>query len=126
MTTAEYAELTWEERCAYAYFTGCVALAEANYAASAGAFTHDHRITRMAMSVDAEGWSEVSELLDRTSDELDLIRQTVRTRLANSDEKGKTLLAFTTMFEVPASSSQGIVRTALADLRNREDERREG
>jgi DNA-binding transcriptional ArsR family regulator len=122
LTDAEYAELTSDERAAYAYFTACVAVAEASYAASTGSFALDHRINRMPLTVDDEGWGEVSELLDRTSEGLERIRQAAQTRLADSGAVGKPLLALTTMFEVPADSARGIVGKARSDLKEREEE----
>lgn len=47
----------------------------------------DNQLIRIPMMVDAEGWNETKEILDRALDELMAIRETVANRVAESREE---------------------------------------
>ena len=47
----------------------------------------DNQLTRVPMAVDAEGWDETREILDRALDELMAVRETVANRVAESGEE---------------------------------------
>jgi DNA-binding transcriptional ArsR family regulator len=47
----------------------------------------NNQLTRIPMAVDAEGWDETREILDRTLDELMAVRETVANRVAESGEE---------------------------------------
>ena len=46
----------------------------------------DNQLTRIPMMVDAEGWNETKEILDRALEELLAVRETVANRVAESGE----------------------------------------
>ena len=68
LTDEDYAAMTPEERGWYSRAIFCLAAADANCAFSAGSFADrpDHHISRMAIQVDEEGWSELRDLFEST------------------------------------------------------------
>lgn len=47
----------------------------------------DNHLTRIPIEVDAEGWEETKEILDRALEELMTVRETVANRVASSGEE---------------------------------------
>jgi DNA-binding transcriptional ArsR family regulator len=61
----------------------------------------DHYLVRHALSVDEEGWSELSEAFGALMETVFDIKQTAAERMQTSDEKPIRVVAFENLFEVP-------------------------
>jgi hypothetical protein len=99
----EYAALSVEQRNRHSRDIFCFAAADASCAFGAGSFGErpDHHISRMAMQVDEEGWTELRDLYSATLKEAYRIKGQARERLTEAGETGTSVLAFTTFFELP-------------------------
>jgi DNA-binding transcriptional ArsR family regulator len=102
-TDEEYAALSAGERNRHSRDIFCFAAADASCAFGAGSFGErpDHHISRMAMQVDEEGWTELRDLYSATLHEAYRIKRQARERLTESGATGTSVLAFTTFFELP-------------------------
>jgi DNA-binding transcriptional ArsR family regulator len=103
LSDEDYAALNAEERGWYSRGIFCLAAADASCAFSSGSFADrpDHHISRMAVQVDEEGWSEVRDLFEATLRQLYEIKQEAGERLTREGMKGISILAFNTFFELP-------------------------
>lgn len=70
--------------------------------ASGTFFAHsDNHLTRIPLNVDAEGWEETKEILDRALDELMKVKEAVARRTAESDEETRPTKVEILHFESP-------------------------
>jgi DNA-binding transcriptional ArsR family regulator len=103
LSDEDYAALNAEERGWYSRGIFCLAAADASCAFASGSFADrpDHHISRMALQVDEEGWSELRDLFENTLRQMYEIRREAGGRLAEAGMKGISVLAFSTFFELP-------------------------
>jgi DNA-binding transcriptional ArsR family regulator len=103
LSDEDYAALSAEERGWYSRGIFCLAAADASCAFSSGSFADrpDHHISRMALQVDEEGWSELRDLFESTLRQAYEIKRAAGDRLAEGGIKGISVLAFNTFFELP-------------------------
>jgi DNA-binding transcriptional ArsR family regulator len=102
-TDEEYASLSAEERNRHSRDIFCFAAADASCAFGSGSFGErpDHHISRMAMQVDEEGWSDLRDLFKATLEQAYEIKRQSRERLTEAGATGTSVLAFNTFFELP-------------------------
>lgn len=86
------------------------ALDQAGAAAAAGGFDHeDSNLSRQSVTLDAEGWSELSHAVDRLHEELSAIHERSAARLSDSGPDAVVQAGLVTMlFEAQAKDSDGV------------------
>jgi DNA-binding transcriptional ArsR family regulator len=103
LTDEQYEELSEEERGLYSRNIYCLAAADASCAFSSGSFAarHDHHISRIALQVDEDGWTELREQFWSHLEEIERIKRVAGERLADTGARGTSVVAFNTFFELP-------------------------
>lgn len=101
--TAENADLSLEERIAFARLTIQLAAADATTAVDAKTLNQrpDAHVVRMPMVVDEEGWGELAELYAEMVERLFAVRAASEQRRGEGGDGEIPITAFVTFFERP-------------------------
>jgi DNA-binding transcriptional ArsR family regulator len=103
VSNEQEAERSSEDRRAFAETTVAIYAANVADAIDRGTMLKrsDHYLVRHALSVDEEGWTELSEAFGALMETVFDIKQTAAERMEGSSEKPIRVVAFENLFEVP-------------------------
>lgn len=105
VTNEQEAERSPEDRRTFAETTVAIYAANVADAIDRGTMLKrdDHYLVRHALSVDEEGWSELSEAFGGLMERVFEIKNASADRIKDSDEKPIRVVAFENLFEVPSN-----------------------
>jgi DNA-binding transcriptional ArsR family regulator len=101
-------ELTEQERRVYAESVWSIVAANATHALETGAFLDrtDHHLTRLAFTVDEQGWKEATAAYMELYERIFEIQEAAAERLGASDEKPFRVVSFQALFEIPPTGEK--------------------
>ena len=107
LTDEEYADLSIDERTAFARQAFHIVTAEASYALESRTFgdRSDHHVARVPFALDERGWKELGGLFNETLERMLMIRADSEARLSESGDEPIPGVAFQTFFEMPSRAS---------------------